>query len=116
MLDPLVCCGISMFIFYVSAKMCLPALDELTEGSLPDEIETEIREITGSVEGVQDVHAMKTRRVGSAMIIDLHIVVSPAMSVLEAHDITVVAEKRIRERFGESTQVSIHVEPDTEAD
>ncbi|MBO4500293.1 MAG: cation transporter [Bacteroidaceae bacterium] len=116
LLDPLVCCGISMFIFYVSAKMCLPALDELTEGSLPEEIETEIREITGSVEGVQDVHAMKTRRVGSAMIIDLHIVVSPAMSVLEAHDITVVAEKRIRERFGESTQVSIHVEPDTEAD
>lgn len=115
-LDPLVCCGISLFIFYIALKMFLPALNELTEGSLPEDTEQEIKAIISSVDGVQDVHAMKTRRMGPSMIIDSHIVVNPAMSVLEAHDITVIAEKRIRERFGDSTQVSIHVEPDIASD
>ncbi len=114
-MDPLVCCAISIFIFYIAVKMAVPALNELTEASLPDEIEAEMEQIIRSVEGVKDVHAMKTRSLGPNVIIDSHIVVCPDMTVLKAHDITEVAEARLRERFGADTQISLHVEPSKEA-
>lgn len=114
-MDPLVCCAISIFIFYIAVKMAVPALNELTEASLPDEIEAEMEQIIRSVEGVEDVHAMKTRSLGPNVIIDSHIVVCPEMTVLQAHDITEIAEARLRDRFGADTQISLHVEPSKEA-
>ena len=115
-LDPLVCCVISVFIVVVSVKMVIPAINELTEASLPDDVEEEIVGIIRSVEGVDDVHALKTRKNGTSVIIDSHIVVNPAMTVSEAHGITVLAEERLRARFGPETQISIHVEPSRESD
>lgn len=115
-LDPLVCCVISVFIVVVAVKMVIPAINELTEASLPDDVEEEIVGIIRSVEGVDDVHALKTRKNGTSVIIDSHIVVNPAMTVSEAHGITVLAEERLRARFGPETQISIHVEPSRESD
>ncbi|MBQ3917604.1 MAG: cation transporter [Bacteroidales bacterium] len=115
-MDPLVCCGISVFIFVVAFRMGIPALNELTESSLSEGTEAEIKELIASVDGVQDVHALKTRKNGPSTIIDTHIVVNQTLTVKDAHDITVKAEKKLRERFGQSTQISIHVEPDVESD
>lgn len=115
-MDPIVCCLISIFIVYIAVKMAIPALNELTEASLPDEIEDEMERIIRSVEGVENVHAMKTRSAGPNYIVESHIVVRPDMSVAEAHAITAVAEARLRERFGASTQISLHVEPSVEAE
>lgn len=115
-LDPIVCCVISIFIFYIAVKMALPALNELTEGSLPDDMENEITELIRSVSGVTDVHALKTRKSGPCIIIESHIVVNPEMSVAEAHRITTEAETAIRLRFGAETQISIHVEPHVDAE
>lgn len=114
-MDPIVCCAISIFIFFIAVKMAIPALNELTEASLPEDIEQEMENIIRSVEGVDDVHAMKTRSFGPNYIIESHMVVSPEMTVAEAHEITEVAESRLRERFGAETQISLHVEPDVES-
>lgn len=115
-MDPVVCCMISIFIIIIAVKMALPALNELTEASLPDDIEEEMQEIIRSVPGVENVHAMKTRSIGPNYIVESHIVVRPDMSVADAHAITAVAEERLRARFGQKTQISLHVEPDIEAE
>ncbi|MCQ2140338.1 MAG: cation diffusion facilitator family transporter [Bacteroidales bacterium] len=114
-LDPIVCCMISIFIIVVAVKMTIPALHELTEGSLPDDMEAQIVEIIGSVPGVEDVHGLKTRRNGPAIIIGVHIVVDPNITVAAAHHITELAEDALRERFGQETQISIHIEPHKDA-
>ena len=41
--------------------------------------------------------------------------VDPHMSVVEAHDIATNVEETLRSRFGNETQTSIHIEPDTAA-
>lgn len=115
-LDPLVGCMISIIIIYIAVKMAIPALQELTEASLPEETEKEIVEAIGSVPGIDDVHELKTRRNGPAIIIDAHIVVDPMMSVAAAHELTTAAESALREKFGAETQISLHVEPSIEAD
>lgn len=114
-LDPLASCAISVAIIVVAVKMALPSLAELLETSLPENIEKEITDTAMEVDGVNDIHELKTRRNGISFIIDAHIVVSPSMTVVEAHDIATAVEDRLREKYGNETQISIHVEPDRDS-
>lgn len=114
-LDPLASCVISVAIIVVAVKMAMPSLAELLEASLPEEIEDEILATASSVEGVNDVHELKTRRNGMSFIIDAHIAVDPDISVVEAHDIATNVENALRERYGRETQINIHVEPSADA-
>ena len=115
-LDPIVACIISVVIIVVAVKMSYPAIRQLTDASLPDDVEDRIVSIMESVSGVGNVHELKTRRNGPDYIIAAHLVVNPQMSVKEAHDITTEAELRIKKEFGPKTQVSLHVEPDIDSD
>ena len=111
-LDPVASCGISIAIIVVAVKMAIPSLNELLEASLPEAIENEIIATASSVKGVKDIHNLKTRRNGISAIIDAHIVVDPTISVTEAHDIATEIEDALSRKFGNETQVSIHIEPD----
>ena len=110
-LDPLVGAVISIVIIVMAVKMSIPALAELTEASLPEKTEQKMLEIIRSVEGVRGVHELKTRLCGHYCIADFHIVVDPETTILESHETTVVIERKLREEFGEETQINIHVEP-----
>lgn len=114
-MDPLASCAISIAIIVVAVKMALPSLAELLETSLPEDIEKEITQTAMEVAGVNDIHELKTRRNGISFIIDAHVVVSPSMTVVEAHDIATAVEDRLKEKFGSETQISIHVEPDRDS-
>ena len=111
-MDPIVSCLISIAIIAVAVKMAMPSLAELLETSLPEDIENEIIETASGVEGVRDIHDLKTRRNGISYIIDAHIVVDPSISIVEAHEIATDVEKKLHGKYGEETQMSIHVEPD----
>ncbi len=115
-LDPIVGCIISIFIIVIAIKMAIPALYELTEGSLPEDTEQQIIQLILSVDGVTNVHDLRTRRNGPIIIIGVHIVVDPNMTVAQAHHLTVLAENAIRDQFGNETQISIHIEPTEEAE
>ena len=114
-LDPIASCCISIAIIVVAVKMSLPSLAELLETSLPDEIEKDIISIAGSVQGVENIHELKTRRNGISYIIDAHIVVDPHISVTEAHNIATEVENALREKYGSETQINIHIEPDQDS-
>ena len=114
-LDPIASCAISVTIIVVAVKMAMPSLEELLETSLPEEIEDEITAIAAAVPGVNDVHDLKTRRNGMSFIIDAHIVVDPDKSVVQAHDIATNVEDALRRKFGDETQMNIHIEPDKAA-
>lgn len=115
-LDPIVGCIISIFIIVIAIKMAIPALYELTDGSLPEDTEQQIIQLILSVDGVTNVHDLRTRRNGPIIIIGVHIVVDPNMTVAQAHHLTVLAENAIRDQFGNETQISIHIEPTEEAE
>jgi cation diffusion facilitator family transporter len=111
-LDPIMGCVISILIFVVAVKMALPAMKELLDISLPEEIENEIISIASSVDGVKDVHNLKTRRHGPSVIMDMHILVDHTISIVEAHHISTEVENQLANRFGRETQISVHIEPD----
>lgn len=110
-LDPIAAIVVSVLIGKAAVGMIVPGLRELLEASLPLETEREIMDIVRGVEGVEDPHNLRTRRVGTEIAMDVHVRMDRTLSVEASHRATEAVENRIRERFGTGTMVSVHVEP-----
>ena len=113
-LDPVAAVIIGLMILFVAIKMARAPIEELMEKSLDEETEKEITDIILATEGVQNMHNLKTRRNGQSKIIDCHIRVKRTISIVEAHDIATNVEKNLKQKFGNETQTSIHIEPEKE--
>lgn len=113
-LDPVAAVIIGLMILFVAIKMAKAPIEELMEKSLDEETEREITDIILATEGVQNMHNLKTRRNGQSKIIDCHIRVKRTISIVEAHDIATNVEKNLKQKFGNETQTSIHIEPEKE--
>ena len=111
-LDPLSAVILSIFIIFISFKIIKDSFNELVEASLDMETENKILYIINSVKGANSPHNLKTRRIGNRISIDVHIKVSKNLNISEAHLIATKVEKNLKNKFGEQTFVSIHIEPD----
>lgn len=110
-LDPVAAVVVSLFIVKVAISILKNSLDELLEHSLSEEVEQEIVQIILSVEGVSSPHHLRTRRIGNNYAVEVHIRMNGDLSLFEAHRMTSVVERLLKERFGENTIVTIHTEP-----
>lgn len=115
-LDPITGCVISIFILVMAVKMSVPAIKELLDVSLPDDVEEKIEATAKSVKGVVDLHELKTRREGPGIIMEGHLVLDSEISLKEAHDISKKVEAALRKEFGPETQISLHLEPEDDAE
>lgn len=115
-LDPMTGCVISIFILVMAVKMSVPAIKELLDVSLPDDVEEKIEATAKSVKGVVDLHELKTRREGPGIIMEGHLVLDSEISLKEAHDISKKVEESLRKEFGTETQISLHLEPEDDAE
>ena len=114
-LDPLTGCVISIFIIVMAVRMSIPAIKELLDVSLPDEMEDEIERTAKGVPGVVDLHELKTRREGPGIELEGHLVLHSDISLEQAHSISKQVERALRDRFGDSTQISLHLEPENDS-
>ena len=110
-LDPAAALLVSIFIVVVGVRLFKESIQDLLETSVGDAQEIEIIKIIRAVQGVLNPHNLKTRRVGNYMVIDVHIEVNSFLNVIQAHDIASVVERELREKFGNETLVSVHIEP-----
>ena len=115
-LDPITGCVISIFILVMAVKMSVPAIKELLDVSLPDEVEQQIVSTAKSIQGVIDLHELKTRREGPGIIMEGHLVLLSDISLKEAHNISKKVEESLRKEFGPETQISLHLEPEDDAE
>ncbi|WP_410508670.1 cation diffusion facilitator family transporter [Methanosarcina hadiensis] len=110
-LDPIAAVILSFFIFKVAFVISYKNLDELLEASLDSATYRSIEEILDSTEGVLGFHELKTRKIGNAMAADVHIEVDRSLNIVDAHEISVQVEKRLKKVCGQNGYFSIHVEP-----
>lgn len=108
--DPIAALLVAVFIFKIAFDQIRAGLDELLERSLPPDVEQEILRIVTADPAVRQPHNLRTRRIGAAIAVEVHIRVDGEMSVRRAHALTVDIERRLRARFGAETMIAIHVE------
>ena len=110
-LDPLAAIFVSFYIIKSGYDVVKPSIDELLERSLPSEMEKEIRQILKSVEGIEGIHNLKTRKIGNRIAIEAHAVMDGKMILEDAHKIATKAENKLKKKYGSKTHVGIHMEP-----
>ena len=110
-LDPIAAVVVSLLIMQQALKQIRQSSDELLEKSLPADVERQIRDIALGEPGVSDIHHLCTRRIGSAVAIEMHVRMPGGMSLSESHARATAIEQRLRREFGERTHIILHVEP-----
>jgi len=110
-MDPVATLAVSGFIIQAAYVICLPSLKELSDGGADEKVLLVIEKIVLQVEGVESVHAVRSRFHGSGLHVDLHIQVDGKLSVEEGHKISGRAKRRLIEEGPDIVDVLVHIEP-----
>jgi cation diffusion facilitator family transporter len=101
----------SGFILYNSYLIFRPALGEIMDEHLYDDLILEIREVSQKVKGVIDTEKCFIRKAGMKYHVDLHATVDANLTVKEGHDIAHLLKDTLRAKIPQLGHVLIHIEP-----
>ena len=110
-LDPVASIVVGFMLAKVAVSLLRTNIDELTECSLPEDMEREIEEIIESFPDVSEPHNLRTRRIGNGIAIEAHVRMDGNTPLIVAHDCATAIERKLKIRFGDKTHVTIHMEP-----
>lgn len=99
------------FIFYNSYMIFRPALGEIMDEHLNEDLIVEIRMVAQRVDGVVNTEKCFIRKAGMKYHVDLHAIVNANITVKEGHEISHVLKDTLREEIPELGHVLIHIEP-----
>jgi len=102
---------VSIFILKVSWDIIRPSLSELADHGASIKDREFIKKIIIGVNGVKGVHAIRTRKFGENLYVDLHISVDPEISVRSGHNISEQVKKELLINGPEILDVVVHLEP-----
>lgn len=102
----------SAFILYNSYLIFRPALGEIMDEHVYDDLVAEIREVALTVKGVAGTEKCFVRKAGLKYHVDLHASVKSDLTVKQGHDIAHSLKDKLREKLPQLGHVLIHIEPD----
>lgn len=110
-LDPIASIVVGLMLAKVAWELLKTSVGELTESSLPAETEQEIEQIIQSFVDVQEPHNLRTRRIGNRVAIEAHVRMDGQLPLKMVHERATTIERKLKERFGQKTHVTLHMEP-----
>ncbi len=111
--DPIIALLIGVYIFKCAAEIGYESVQLLLDRELPEEEQQTILKLAGSLEGVIEVHDIRTRQSGQTKFIQLHVVMNGDMSLFDAHELGDRVHERILSEFPQA-DIIIHHDPHTE--
>ena len=105
---------VGFMIIGVAGKILFDGLIELSEHSADSESIQKIEDVLSKEEGISSWHALRTRKLGAELFIDVHVLVDPALSVQKSHDISMEIEAKIKKELSNPSNILVHIEPDIE--
>jgi cation diffusion facilitator family transporter len=101
----------SGFILYNAYQILRPALGEVMDEHMYDDMIKNIRKEAGKVPGVKETEKCFVRKAGMTFHVDLHIAVNAGISVKEGHYIAHRVKDQLLSELPEIADVLIHIEP-----
>ena len=103
---------VGLMLVKVAFGLLKSSVGELTECSLPEDIEQEIEQIIRSFDDVHEPHNLRTRRIGNRIAIEAHVRMDGRLPLDTVHERATSIERKLKERFGPTTHITLHMEPD----
>lgn len=110
-LDPIASIVVGLMLVKVAVTLLRSSMGELTESSLPADVEQEIESIICSFPDVSQPHNLRTRRIGNRIAIEAHVRMDGTLPLTLVHERATSIERAIKQRFGSETHVTLHMEP-----
>ena len=101
----------SGFILYNCYLIFRPALGEIMDEHVYDDLVDEIRKVSLTVEGIKGTEKCFIRKAGMKYHVDLHAIVDANITVKQGHDIAHNLKDTLRKELFELGHVLIHIEP-----
>ena len=101
----------SGFILYNSYRIFRPALGEIMDEHLFDDLVEEIRKVSLTVDGIIATEKCFIRKAGMKYHVDLHATVDANITVKHGHDIAHNLKDILRNEIPQLGHVLIHIEP-----
>lgn len=101
----------AVIILYNSYLVFRPALGEIMDEHLYDDLMEDIRSVSKNVEGIIDTEKCYIRKAGMKYHVDLHAIVDGKISVTEGHDLAHLLQDALKKEIPNIGYVLIHIEP-----
>lgn len=111
-LDAIAAIIVAAMVAKIGWDLAWHAAQELIDTGLEQEMVDKIRQTILDVDGVKSMHMLRTRRMGGDALADVHILVSPRISVSEGHHIGETVRRTLIDTFDEVADVTVHIDPE----
>lgn len=111
-LDGVAAVVVGFMIIYIAWELGLGATKELVDSSIDADEVKQLRDSIGRISGVNNVHSLRTRKIGHTISCDVHVQVDPYLSVSEGHIISVSVERVAKECLENLNDVTVHIDPE----
>lgn len=115
-LDVLAAVVISSIIIHIGWKFTWDSVKELVDTGLSPEDTDLLKEIAMNIDGVRNIHELRTRRMGHDIMLDVHLVVRPEISVSEGHQIGMHVVSAMREQLDNIIDINFHIDAENDED
>jgi cation diffusion facilitator family transporter len=102
---------VSFFIIKVALDIMREALREITDTAPDPEVVEKIKSCIRGVPNVHEIHDLKIRMVGGRYDLSVHVVVDPALTVMEGHEAAEQVEQCFAGEVEDVGEVTVHVDP-----
>ena len=115
LLDAIAAIVVALMIAKIGLDLSRQSVQELVDTALEPEMVDKIKQTILSIDDVRELHMLRSRRMGHNALVDVHLLVSPKLSVSEGHHISEAVEKILIEKFDEINDVTVHIDPEDDS-
>ncbi|HGJ5892676.1 MAG TPA: cation diffusion facilitator family transporter [Arsenophonus apicola] len=108
--DPIAALIVGALVIKMGYKFTYQAFNNLMDKGADEQTLAAIRKQLLAMEGVVDIHDLKTRKSGDYLLVDVHLEVNGLLTVEQGHQIAVSARKKLLENPA-ILNVMIHIDP-----
>ncbi|MBE0468348.1 MAG: cation transporter [Methyloprofundus sp.] len=105
---------VAVMVAKIGINLVSDSIKELVDTGLPKALVEEIRTEIVAIDGVKNIHLLRTRLMGEDALVDAHIVVNSRITVSEGHMIADVVRDVLIEKFDDVQDVLVHVDPESD--
>lgn len=113
-LDAVAAILVALMIAKIGLDLSRQSARELVDTALEPEMVKQIKQTILSVDGVRELHLLRTRRMGHNALVDVHIQAAPKLSISEGHHITECVETSLKDKFEAINDVTVHIDPEND--
>ena len=110
-LDHIAAIIVSVMLLKASFSIAKPCISQIMDVQGDRHLAEILKDLEKDEPKIDEFHKIRSRASGSSIFVDLHMLVSPSMSVADSHALTKIVEHKLKDHNANIIDVTIHVEP-----